>query len=167
MQTARNGILEVAFGSVCLAGIYLVDDFIRNLADDRAADTEAIQTQRAKSRILIVDDEKLVADTCAEILEGAGFDTRTAYGGWPALDAVKAFQPHYLLTDVRMPDMNGVELAIAVRKMSPSTKILLFSGQAGISEFLLSGQQQGYEFQLLAKPIHPIQLIKAIKAQQD
>jgi DNA-binding NtrC family response regulator len=64
-----------------------------------------------------------------------------------------------------MPEMNGVELAIAVRKMFPSTKVLLFTGQAGISGILLEGQKQGYEFELIAKPIHPLRLIERLKQE--
>lgn len=62
-----------------------------------------------------------------------------------------------------MPRMNGVELAIAVRKMFPETKIVLFSGQAGISEILLNGQRQGFQFELLPKPMHPLKLIERLK----
>lgn len=123
-------------------------------------EVEATESRPSKSRILIVDDERLIADTCAQILEGAGFDVRAAYEGWTALEIASKFRPDYLLTDVLMPRMNGVELAIAISKMLPSAKILLFSGQAGVSEILLRGQEQGYEFELLAKPIHPRQLIE-------
>jgi YesN/AraC family two-component response regulator len=53
-----------------------------------------------------------------------------------ALEAVARFRPDYLLSDVLMPRMNGVHLAIAIRKMYPEARILLFSGQAGIPEIL-------------------------------
>jgi hypothetical protein len=59
-----------------------------------------------------------------------------------------------------------VELAIAVRKMYPAVKILLFSGQAGISEILLEGQSRGYQFELIAKPIHPLKLVERLKEQE-
>jgi len=59
--------------------------------------------------------------------------------------------------------MNGVELAIALQKNFPKSSILLFSGQAGISEILLEGHRQGYQFELLAKPIHPLKLIERLK----
>jgi DNA-binding NtrC family response regulator len=61
--------------------------------------------------------------------------------------------------------MNGVELAKAIRKMHPSTKILLFSGQVGVSEILLDAEQQGYYFELLAKPLHPAKLIERLREQ--
>ena len=62
-----------------------------------------------------------------------------------------------------MPGMNGVELAIAMSKMFPAARILLFSGQAGISDILLDGHRQGFEFELIAKPIHPLKLIELLK----
>ncbi len=60
--------------------------------------------------------------------------------------------------------MNGVGLAIAMRKIYPDARILLFSGQAGITEILLEGLRQGFEFELIAKPIHPLKLIERLKA---
>jgi hypothetical protein len=47
--------------------------------------------------------------------------------------------------------------------MLPNTKIVLFSGQAGISDIVEEGHAQGYEFPLLAKPVHPLRLIEALK----
>ena len=114
-------------------------------------------------RVLVVDDEELITETLREILRRAGFDVQIASDGWAALEVVPVFRPHYLLTDVLMPRMNGVELAIAVRKMFPETRIFLFSGQAGISEILLNGKRQGFQFELIQKPIHPLKLIERLK----
>jgi DNA-binding NtrC family response regulator len=106
----------------------------------------------------VVDDERLLADTTAAILGRAGFIAKTAYDGFDALEMMASFHPEYLLTDVMMPAMNGAELAIATTKMYPTTKIMLFSGQAGISEILEKSKMEGFEFQLLAKPVHPSKL---------
>ncbi len=113
--------------------------------------------------ILVVDDERLVADTLSEILEGAGYSVTTPYDGWEALELANSCRPDFLLTDVLIPRLNGVELAIAVRKMLPSTRILLFSGNVGVSEILDEGRDQGYEFDTLGKPIHPDALQKTIR----
>jgi CheY-like chemotaxis protein len=59
--------------------------------------------------------------------------------------------------------MNGVDLAMAIRKMYPSARILLFSGQAGITEILRTAQNQGFQFELIPKPIHPLNLIARLK----
>jgi CheY-like chemotaxis protein len=119
-----------------------------------------------KPSILVVDDQEMIADSLLDILNGAGFRAVVAYDGASALRIAASVQPDYLLTDVIMPVMNGVELAIAIRKKYPSTRIVLFSGQAGISDILLHGKQQGYEFELIAKPIHPDKLIDQLKKIQ-
>jgi CheY-like chemotaxis protein len=116
-----------------------------------------------RPRVLVVDDERVIADTVAEILEGAGFQAATAYDGWNALQVAGILQPDYLLSDVLMPRMNGVDLAIAIHKMYPAARILLFSGQAGITEILRTAQDQGFHFELIAKPIHPLSLIARLK----
>jgi DNA-binding response OmpR family regulator len=129
-------------------------------------DSESKRPEVARPRILVVDDERLIAETMAEILEDAGFHARIAYDGWTALEIATEFRPDYLLTDVLMPRMNGVELAIAIRKILPAARVLLFSGQAGISEIVLRGQEQGYEFELIAKPIHPEKLIARLRDEK-
>ncbi len=126
-------------------------------------DSDGGQTQRSRPRVLVVDDQKIIADTITEILESAGFHALAAYDGWSALETAASFQPDYLLSDVLMPRMDGVELAIAVRRTQPAARIVLFSGQAGIAEILQRGKNQGYEFELLAKPIHPLRLIERLK----
>lgn len=156
-----RGTLEIGTGCIP-AG----DEIVRILTAD-LADTRATESQPARARVLVVDDERLIADTCAEILESAGLLARAAYDGRSALEAVAEFQPDYLLTDVLMPGMNGVELAIAVTKMLPAARILLFSGQAGISEILLQGHAQGYEFELLAKPMHPDKLVERFRKREN
>ena len=115
-----------------------------------------------QSKVLVVDDQRLIADTLAEILQNAGFDAVAAYDGFDALEKASRFHPDWMLADVLMPRMNGVELAIAVRKNHPRAAILLLSGQAGISEILEDGRRQGYQFELIAKPVHPLKLIQRI-----
>jgi CheY-like chemotaxis protein len=154
-------MFEIRSGSV-----YLIDEQTRNLMGDLPLDQGARETRPARPRVLVVDDEKLIADTCSEILEGAGFEAKAAYDGWAAMGMVAEFRPDYLLTDVLMPRMNGVELAIAINKMMPSVRILLFSGQAGISDILRRGHERGYEFELVAKPIHPTKLIERLQQQR-
>lgn len=127
-----------------------------------ASESEAEGNAKARPKVLVVDDERLLADTTAAILRQAGFDAKTAYDGLGALEMTASFHPDYLLTDIMMPVMNGVELAIAITKMHPATKILLFSGQAGISDILEESRARGFEFPLLSKPVHPSKLIEEL-----
>lgn len=114
--------------------------------------------------ILVVDDERIIADTTAEILNKSGFRAVVAYDGKSALRLATEIRPNILLTDVMMPGMNGIDLAIAVRDEQPETTILLFSAQAVTRDLLEDPRSEGYEFELLLKPIHPEELIQRLKA---
>jgi DNA-binding NtrC family response regulator len=68
-----------------------------------------------------------------------------------------------LITDVVMPGMSGVELAVHFRKAHPQCKVLLFSGQARTVDLLEGAKKQGYNFEVLAKPVHPTDLLKKVR----
>jgi CheY-like chemotaxis protein len=115
------------------------------------------------TRILVVDDEPLIADTIVQILNRSGFIAEAAYGGREAIDAARRITPELILSDVLMPHIDGVEAAIAIQKFLPETRIVLFSGQAATVEILARARKRGYHFELLAKPLHPTQLIKHLR----
>lgn len=114
-------------------------------------------------RILVVDDETLIADTIVQILNRNGFVAEAAYSGQEAIEAARRIQPELLLSDVMMPRIDGIEAAIAIREFCPSTRIVLFSGQSATVEILADARALGHDFELLPKPIHPSQLIKHLK----
>ena len=148
-----------------------IDPGVFQVADEFFSNPISAQKRKAKSKrlaaekptILVVDDQEMIADTTAEILNGFGFRAVRAYDGQTALQIAAKLKPDYLLADVLMPLMNGVELAIAITKILPATKILLFSGQVGVSDILRQGKEEGYVFDLVAKPIHPEKLIEHLK----
>lgn len=113
--------------------------------------------------ILVVDDESRIADTLALILNSNGYRVEAAYDGAAALEICRRSAPDLVLTDVVMPGMNGVELAITIRQLFRPCPILLFSGQAETSEILQDAKQRGYDFELVAKPIHPKKLLARIR----
>jgi DNA-binding response OmpR family regulator len=128
-----------------------------------AVDATAPMDQDHKPVVLIVDDEPLIADSLAVILSNAGFCVLRAYNGAAALDLAIASAPHLLLTDVAMPGMNGVDLAMAVSDALPETKVLLFSAHASSLD-LTEARGAGFDFPLLAKPMHPREMLKQISA---
>lgn len=111
----------------------------------------------------VVDDENIIASTLDLILRSEGFDVRSFVDPLDALAAAQSTEPHLLITDVMMPGMNGIELAIEVTLAYPRCKVLLFSGQAATEDLRAKARRSGYEFELLAKPVHPEDLIKKIK----
>lgn len=115
-----------------------------------------------KSIVLIVDDEVVIADTLAMILTRNGILAMTAYDGQSALSLARLVPPDLLLTDVVMPDMSGIDLAIAVKQTMPHCRILLFSGQAATMDLLTSARKNGHDFSVIAKPVHPVELLRRI-----
>src|SRR5579864_845500 len=124
--------------------------------------SESVKSRRKKVTVLVVDDEQVIADTTKEILKRSGFDAHCAYDGHSGLEMAMQLSPDFVLTDVVMPNMNGVQLAIALRKALPATEILLLSGQAGVTEILDRGRREGYSFELIAKPVHPEKLLQRL-----
>ncbi len=117
-----------------------------------------------RTRVLVADDEKLIADTLAIILRGEGFEARAVYSGEEVLVMAESFEPNLLISDVMMPGMNGIEAAIMIRAKLPVCKVLLFSGQATTGDLLEKARAQNHEFETLAKPIHPAELLAKIRS---
>jgi CheY-like chemotaxis protein len=117
-------------------------------------------TPREPARtILVVDDERLLADTLAAIFERAGYKCTAAYSPTEALATLTGMRPDLIITDVMMPAMNGVEFAIQADKMHPGVKILLISGHAGTQDILAAAHLEGLSIELLAKPVLPEELL--------
>lgn len=119
---------------------------------------------KLKPKVLVVDDERVIADTLAIILNQHGYDASPVYTGSAAVERARAVKPDLIISDVIMPDMNGIEAAINIRRFLPECKILLFSGQAATANLLESARAQGHEFEILAKPIHPQDLLAKLKS---
>lgn len=109
--------------------------------------------------ILVVDDECVIADTLSEILIRSGFNAIAAYDGPSALDAALLSPPEVLITDVILPGMSGIDLAISMRRIFPDCKVILFSGNAATSPLLASATRAGHNFVLLTKPVHPADML--------
>ena len=112
-----------------------------------------------RPRVLVVDDESVIADTLTEILARSGYAAVAAYDGAGALETALLAPPALLITDVVLPGMSGIELAIQMRRIFPDCKTLLFSGQACTSDMLASASRAGHQFTLLSKPVHPKDLL--------
>jgi CheY-like chemotaxis protein len=110
-------------------------------------------------RILIIDDEKPLADTLFLILQNAGYETKAVYDGAAALSLIESFVPDLVISDVVMPGMNGIEACGKIQIELPHCHIILFSGQAATDELMKDARDKGCEWELLAKPVHPRDLL--------
>jgi CheY-like chemotaxis protein len=113
-------------------------------------------------RIFVVDDEVVIAATLGEILRREGLDVSCFTDPLKALEAVYAKAPDFLLADVVMPGMSGIELAIVVRETWPDCPVLLFSGQLATSKLLEAAREGGRNFEVLTKPVPPAEIIARI-----
>jgi len=115
-------------------------------------------------RIFVIDDEKTIADTLAVILTNSGYEASAFYDAGSALEKAASCSPELVITDVLMPGMNGIELAILLRERHPSCKILLLSGMGTTLNIRDMVGSRGYDFELLAKPIYPTDLLAKVEA---
>ena len=117
----------------------------------------AIVGETHRPVVLIVDDERIIADTLSLIFSRSGFTVLTAYDARSALDLANSVPPDLLLSDITMaPEMTGVELAMELAKTVPDCKVLLISGQTGTMDLLANARAAGHSFTLLAKPVQTV-----------
>jgi DNA-binding response OmpR family regulator len=117
--------------------------------------------------VYVVDDEEIIAQTLAAILQQSGFAAKSFTDPLEALSAARTEAPDLLISDVMMPRLSGIDLAISVQRDCPNCKVLLFSGQAGTVDLLSNASKRGYDFHLLSKPIHPTDLLRRIRGQDS
>ncbi|HYY97359.1 MAG TPA: sigma-54 dependent transcriptional regulator [Pyrinomonadaceae bacterium] len=105
-----------------------------------------------KRRILIVDDEPVIAESLSEMLEGWGYETAVASDGRAGLAAVEEFYPSVVVSDVYMPNLDGFGLLRGVRELHPETAVILLTGQGTVEMALRAIQEEG-AFHYFEKPI--------------
>ena len=116
-----------------------------------------------RHKVLIVDDERLIADTLATIFRQAGYLSRAAYSAEAVLDSASTWSPNLAILDVFLPGMNGIELARWLKKICPECHILLLSGQSATSD-LLEADKGPPVWTALAKPAPPGELLALVAA---
>jgi CheY-like chemotaxis protein len=118
--------------------------------------------EKNKPRILVVDDEPAIASTLELILNAAGFSAASFTNPLEALRSAETQCPDFLLTDVMMPQLNGIDLGVQFKAIYPRCRILLLSGQIATGGLMEDARKKGHNFELLAKPIHPKDLLNVI-----
>lgn len=112
-----------------------------------------VKTLTNGSKVLIVDDEVVIADTLAQIFSIHGQNVRAAYSAEQAIELIAAWKPDLAILDVVLPQMNGIDLAIFLRENYPSCQMLLFSGQIITAALAADASKRGHDFEILPKPV--------------
>ena len=114
-------------------------------------------------RVFVVDDERIIADSLATILNSSGYYASPFYDAESALLACELGNPDCLITDVVMPGMSGVDLAVEIKNRFSVCRVLLFSGQASTSDLLATVRGRVHDFDVLPKPVHPKDLLARLE----
>jgi DNA-binding NtrC family response regulator len=107
--------------------------------------------------ILVVDDEQGILESLGILLRNAGFNTHTARGGRAGLEQLAQLQPDIVLTDVRMPDVGGVEILAAARQQNPDTPVILMTAQATLQSAMQAVNEGAFYY--IQKPFRNDELI--------
>jgi len=121
--------------------------------------------KKMNAKILLVDDEALVLLGWEHSLRSAGYDIRTAMDAKEAIKAVCEQGPDIVITDLIMPDMNGIELCRKIKALSPGTDVVLLTGFPGKQgdhqrDFIEAGGRDIF----LIKPLSTHEIIRAVEA---
>ena len=107
--------------------------------------------------ILVVDDEQGILESLGILLRNAGFNTHTARGGRAGLEQLAQLQPDIVLTDVRMPDVGGVEILAAARQQNPDTPVILMTAQATLQSAMQAVNEGAFYY--IQKPFRNDELV--------
>lgn len=118
-------------------------------------------------KILIVEDERVVAETLGQILRAHGYDVEISYSAEEAIEVLPRWPANLAILDVMLPQMNGIDLAIALKQDHPDCRVLLFSGQPAVEALMQKASKEGHQFDILAKPVHPSVMLNAISSIFD
>jgi CheY-like chemotaxis protein len=119
----------------------------------------------ASAKILVVDDEVVIATTLRAILEQQGYRTAVAFDGCAGIKVARAFRPDVLVTDVQMPKMNGVEAALEIVQELPRCRVLLFTAAKSLpQDSLAKARARGHHFPVIQKPIAPGEMLTTIRS---
>jgi DNA-binding NtrC family response regulator len=102
--------------------------------------------------ILVVDDDEAICNNLVIYLSRKGYSTQKAYTGLKGLELLKQHQHHIALIDLKLPDINGIELLKSIKTASPNTLIVLMSGYATIDAAAEAIKHGAYD--LIAKPFN-------------
>ena len=116
-------------------------------------------------RLLLVDDEKGIRNVLAISLADMGYEVKTAENGEKALLIFREFQPGIVLTDIKMPGMDGIGLLERIKQIAPDTEVIMITGHGDIDLAIQSLKQEATDF--ITKPIHDDVLAAALKRARE
>jgi DNA-binding NtrC family response regulator len=108
-------------------------------------------------KVLIIDDETAILDTLRILLKREGFEVVTAASGNQGLTALSEARPDFVLSDIRMPGVSGIEILNAARKMDPTLPVILMTAQASLHSAIQAVNQGAFHY--IQKPFSNDELL--------
>jgi DNA-binding NtrC family response regulator len=109
--------------------------------------------------ILVVDDERSIADTAAMVLDREGYCALALYNAADAIALLSRLDVALMVSDINMPEMDGIDLALKARELCPRMGILLMSGNETLETIKRRPGCEGCPFEFIAKPFGARQLL--------
>jgi two-component system response regulator HydG len=111
--------------------------------------------------VLVIDDEMGILDTIRILLKSEGFIPYTALGGKKGLEQIAALKPDLIITDVRMPDVTGLDILASVRAHDPEAVVILMTAQASLQSAI--GAVNNGAFYYIQKPFKNEELVTIVR----
>lgn len=124
--------------------------------------SQKFRSKMGMPRVLVVDDEVQLAEIYRAVLQSAGAKVEVAYDAADAVDLIKDFKPDIIVSDIRMPEVRGDELLVALSTYDPNLPVILITGLER-SKITLP-KDTGNLFHLLHKPVEYDQMIRAVQS---
>jgi ActR/RegA family two-component response regulator len=119
-------------------------------------------------RVLILEDDRVITDTICIILKQLGYATRGTYTHSEAMTTAREFRPNILITSFNnLCEKNGCETALELLEFLPECRVFIWSGSAAAAPVLEDYRRRGYEFEVLAKPVCPDELLVRLGPPND
>lgn len=119
-------------------------------------------------KVLIIDDETSILDTLRILFKREGFEVHTAVGGQQGVDALPEVRPDFVLSDIRMPGVGGLEVLAAARELDPTLPVILMTAQASLQTAIQAVNQGAFHY--IQKPFSNDELLvicrRALESRQ-
>ena len=109
-----------------------------------------------KFKILVIDDEEIVLDSCTQILASGDYDLQTADNGLLGVSLIEEFKPDLIFLDLKMPGISGIEVLEKIQEIDPAIVTIVITGFATIDSAVEAMQKGAFDF--LPKPFTPDEL---------
>jgi DNA-binding NtrC family response regulator len=120
-----------------------------------------MEQPNGRPSVLVVDDEPAILDTLRILLRNEGFDPHLAQGGSSAVKQIPSLHPDIVLTDIRMPDVGGVEVLAAARENDPDVPVILMTAQATLQSAMQAVNAGAFYY--IQKPFRNDELIAILR----